>query len=150
MIYGDPLEFAIRYDLVNEWKPNWSPWLLGFIEYYIKGEKYPKYPVIQTTFNINMNLFYEGFHRELRITRVRMVKDIFKKSKCWRFYGNTYLNEDMVLNLSTTDMEDDGVYIFYFYTRYNDYIIVWDNNKKAIFKYNRRFIYNILERLVEN
>lgn len=150
MVIGEPFEFAIRFDLVDDWNDmnvnGKYTWLSGFYEIYIDGVKYPKY-LTETEFRINLFYFFNDVWSDMKSVSkkdmailssplLNMVEDM-----------NVFFAENKVLALSSSDIEDEGTWIYFFFNNKNDFVLLRTDDEHRIIKYKRGYIVRILEKL---
>lgn len=150
MVIGDPFDFAIRFDLVDDWNDMDAngefTWVSGFYEIYIDGVKYPDY-ITQTEFRTNLfYLFNDVYSRMNRVTQKDLIM-LSSPSLNVVEDMNVFFVEKKILTLSSSDIEDEGARIYFFFNNKNDFILLRTENTHKIIKYKKGGISGILEKL---
>lgn len=134
MIFGDPFEFAIQYDVVDEWNEDFF-WVNGIYNIYIKGRKYP----------------IDVYVTELRFALANFLSNVIESlspiSSDIDILNNLSQVEHHGFELSSSDLNDIGVFIYFIFDLNFDYIIINDNGKLIKERYGKGYIFHIITAL---
>lgn len=122
MIYGDPFDFAIQYDVVEVWNENKNFWKNGLFFIYIGGEKIGLVDVVELKTTI-------GFYKRCGGVEVEFYADNLEFREIYRagmnrFYGDDTVVPGSVGDLTCTAFGDRGLFLFYARTQKSD-VLVW-------------------------
>ncbi|MFY3137463.1 Imm42 family immunity protein [Achromobacter xylosoxidans] len=122
MIYGDPFNFAIQYDVVKVWNENENFWKNGLFFIYVGGEKIGLVDVVELKTTI-------GFYKRCGGAEVEFYEDNIKFRQIYnagmsRFYGDDTVVPGSVGDLTCTAFGDCGLFLFYAKTQKSD-VLVW-------------------------
>ncbi|QGM81123.1 Imm42 family immunity protein [Otariodibacter oris] len=129
MIFGNPDKFAIHCDIVKEWNDDYF-WVNGIFNVYIQGKM----------------IVPEVAVSELKFTLANIENNVLDALQTQISLDE--LNSELFLGLSSPEMEDKSIFIYYFFTLENDFIFIKNNQYENIFKYNKKYIHNILSDIV--
>lgn len=150
MIIGDPFDFAIRFDLVDEWNEIESDgkitWILGVYEIYIDGIKYPSF-LTQTEFRINLFYFFDDVCSDMNRVSKKDLTILSSSSLNVDEDLESFWGEKKIIALSSSDIEDEGAKIYFFFNNKNDFILLKTENDHKVIKYKKGYIVQILEKL---
>ncbi|MBF0786287.1 hypothetical protein E4T80_12545 [Muribacter muris] len=135
MIFGDPFQFAVQCDLVKEWNDDYF-WVNGIYSIFINGQLLNKEIYVTelkfTLANIESNVLDS-------IKRVKTKKNIKEEDITSIFI------DDFSMSLSSQDMEDEKIYIYCFFTEFNDCVYIDNKCCKSVHYYPLGYIINILK-----
>lgn len=147
MIVGDPFLFAIQFDIVDEWNEETrDSWTNGLFDIYINGERYPQ-ELSEVELNGDLSFLLSGFHNEMyEISEYEL--SIFKKNALTDELHNQLIFEKKIVDLASSAIADEGVSIYFLFSKEYDYIALKENKDGFIvYKYNKEYIFNIFNSL---
>lgn len=149
MIFGDPFLFAFRLDVVEQWNDD-SGWVNGIFEIYIDGNKYPNH--LDTT-EFRVNLFELISKVDEKIVSLSQAEREFVVMSFYegnRGVLNKFIFERKIMSLHSAEMEDSNVYIYFLCDKYNDYILLSDNEVFEVFEYESNYILGLIKKMELN
>lgn len=143
MLIGDPYSFAIRCDVVEAWN-NSTFWINGIFEIYIYGKKYPNV-LCETEFRTNISFLISGFQRDMKALPDKFFDKIDSELLNSDLY-NYFVSSKLMINLESSEMDDLGVNIIFFFNNKNDFIALFDKGDFELIQYNKGEILDIIQR----
>lgn len=135
MFFGDPYKFAIQCDIVSEWNDDYF-WINGVFNIYIESN-----PVIN-----------ELYTSELRFTLANITDDILGsmvQTDNINVIDNISSEQRKLLSISSPEMEDNSVFVYFLFGKDNDYILLDKDGEVSIFNYEKGYIMKILCSLLD-
>ncbi|WP_424410426.1 Imm42 family immunity protein [Pasteurella sp. PK-2025] len=122
MLIGDPYSFAIRCDVVDAWNHS-TFWINGIFEIYIHGKKYPNV-LRETELRTNVSFLISGFQKEMKALPDKFFDKINSELLNSELY-NYFISSKLMINLESSEMDDLGVNMIFFFNNKNDFIALF-------------------------
>ncbi|ACA31408.1 Imm42 family immunity protein [Histophilus somni] len=130
MFFGDPYKFAIQCDIVSEWNDDYF-WINGIFNIYIEGN----------------SVINELYTSELRFTLANITDDILgsmTQTDNINLVDNISSKQRKLLSISSPEMEDNSIFVYFLFSKDNDYIFLEKDGDELNFKYEKGYIMKIL------
>lgn len=122
MIVGDPLFFALQFDVVDSWNSSDGFWKNGVFSLYINGERV--FGVLDVFELRTILSFYSKLPMDdLRVNDLVVSgKDVYENADSY-FLGDGTVLMDGVLDLTCTPMGDSDCYLYFVRMRARDRLV---------------------------
>ncbi len=126
MIYGDPFDFALQYDIVASWNLDENFWKHGVFFIHIDGQALGGIDVVELRTTLS---FYQktGNMEFMCIESSLRFREIYELGMSY-FYGSEEASFGAVYDLTCTSFGDRGIFVFYAKTTQND-VVVWSEDE---------------------
>jgi len=122
MIYGDPFYFSLQFDIVEVWNSPDDIWKNGIFSLYIDGKRL--FDIVdafelKTTFSF----YSKSPIKDLRINDLDISPfDLYKNAESY-FTGDSDVHIDGLFDMTCTAMGDNGCYLYFIKTSFNDRLV---------------------------